>query len=514
MKTAASHVVAEPSPPVQAVTLPMSALATHARRLGAEEFVSEGYVLRQRLKALPGPTLSAVADIWQPKRLKGTQVAAEHGLPFLAATQVFDIRPVPHKWLAASRTPELKRRYLEPGWVLVTCSGSVGDAIIAHRPHKGMLVSHDLLRVVLKNGAQRGYIYTYLRTRYARSILRSVKYGNIIKHIEPEHIHDTPVPMVGGEALRATLAENIERAFALRDEASVLVDNAEAAFSDAAGLGHLSAIQDLEAGFSINATELFGASRRLEAASHSPASLAALRALEATGKRLDLVQDLTERVFGVPRFKHIYTSTGIPYLDREDLFKVNPELTKYIPAAARKNAEEYFVKAGWLLMACSGQTYGLNGSVAPATKWHEGKIVSNHVVRIVAKNTIRHGYLLVALSHPRLGRPLVLRHAFGAEVPEVSPQDIRSVPVIRLGGQEDVIADSVERASALRKEADELENEAVELLEAALARALGDISEDDYDAAVASQGLRELARNPHSVLRGRRLEEKLKRWQS
>ena len=30
--------------------------------------------------------------------------------------------------------------------------------------------------------------------------------------------------------------------------------------------------------------------------------------------------------------------------------------------------KDFFVKEGWILMACSGQVYGLNGSVTLATK--------------------------------------------------------------------------------------------------------------------------------------------------
>ena len=76
-------------------------------------------------------------------------------------------------------------------------------------------------------------------------------------------------------------------------------------------------------------------------------------------------------MFGVPRFKHVYSDYGIPYLDSEDLFKINPEITKFIPAGAKKNAQKYLVQRGWLLMACSGQIYGLHGSVVLAGPWHE-----------------------------------------------------------------------------------------------------------------------------------------------
>ena len=74
----------------------------------AENFLSGGYGLRTAMSSLPRPAqgLSRVARIWQPSRLKGIQVSREHGTPFLASTQVFDLRPVPRKFLSLARTED------------------------------------------------------------------------------------------------------------------------------------------------------------------------------------------------------------------------------------------------------------------------------------------------------------------------------------------------------------------------------------------------------------------------
>jgi hypothetical protein len=190
------------------------------------------------------------------------------------------------------------------------------------------------------------------------------------------------------------------------------------------------------------------------------------------------------------------------------LFCINPELHKFIPPAAKSDAAAYLVRARWLLMACSGQTYGLNGSVTLATRWHQGKIISNHVLRIVARD-VRPGYLLTALGHPTLGRPLVLRLAFGTEVPEIAAEELKTFPVIRLGEVEDAIAEKAERASRLRMEADALENEGVGLLEAEIAYALGDFNEDNYDAEIARLRLEGIDANSKAVVTGKELQRRL-----
>src|SRR5882724_4220783 len=73
------------------------------RRMEAETYLSSGYGLRVAIEGRPGgwKRFDKLARVWQPSRLKGIQVSPEFGTPFLAATQVFDIRPVSRKWLAA-----------------------------------------------------------------------------------------------------------------------------------------------------------------------------------------------------------------------------------------------------------------------------------------------------------------------------------------------------------------------------------------------------------------------------
>jgi hypothetical protein len=65
----------------------------------------------------------------------------------------------------------------------------------------------------------------------------------------------------------------------------------------------------------------------------------------------------------------------------------------------------------------------------------------------------------VALGHPTLGRPLVVRNAYGSSIPHLDPHDIAATPIVRLDeGLEIEVADAAEDAVRLREEADRLEN--------------------------------------------------------
>jgi hypothetical protein len=80
----------------------------------------------------------------------------------------------------------------------------------------------------------------------------------------------------------------------------------------------------------------------------------------------------------------------------------------------------------------------------------------------------------MALGHSVFGRPLVLRWASGTEVPEIQPEDLKDFPVVRLGDDaEREIAQQVDRANALRRQADKEENALVARVEQRVAEIVG-----------------------------------------
>ena len=86
-------------------SLPSQIVAEGDRRFEAETYLASGFGIRRAIEARPAGWVRLLepASVWQPSRLKGILVSPEFGTPFLAATQVFDLRPIPRKWLASSK---------------------------------------------------------------------------------------------------------------------------------------------------------------------------------------------------------------------------------------------------------------------------------------------------------------------------------------------------------------------------------------------------------------------------
>jgi len=167
------------------------------RRLEAEAYLTEGYGIRLSIEARSGwERVEQIADVSQPPRTKAVIVSPNSGKAFLTASQVFDIRPFPRKWLAVDKIPHADSLVADRGTILVTRSGAVGRSTLAFSPHLDALLSDDLLRIKVQDSKAWGWFYAYLRAPKVRAMMRTAQYGHIVKHLEVSHLYDLPVPKI------------------------------------------------------------------------------------------------------------------------------------------------------------------------------------------------------------------------------------------------------------------------------------------------------------------------------
>jgi hypothetical protein len=423
------------------------------RRMEAETYLSSGFGIRSAIERHRDGWVpfGELARAWAPPRIKQIFVEPEYGVPYLNTSQVFDIRPTPRKWLSLEKTSKAETRIAKEGTILVMASASPGRSTLVTRAHENAFISHHFMRIEPTDDGQAGWVYGFLRSTQGRAMMSGSQYASIIRHIEPHHLLALPIPRVT-EDTAAEFNRRTRRVLDLRNEAYRLAEEAEALFAKA--VGGIDPGQR-EEGFVIQASEMLSGRRRLEASYHTPQAAA----IASHFQHFDRLHDVTRRVWWMPRFKRYYGEDGIPYLSADELFTINPQESKRILVDPADNHRDYFVDPGWIVMACSGQVYGLNGAAALMTQYHANTFFSHDLIRIVVDDSkIRAGYLLVALTHRTHGRPLLIRVAYGTSIPHLDPGDVADFPVVRLGqAKESSIADLAEASAKARAEADVIE---------------------------------------------------------
>lgn len=441
-----------------------AALATVGdRRLEARSYLTDGFGLRNRLFASSDEvkSLDEVAKIWLPGRLKTYVVPPGRGLPYLSAGQVLEERPRVRKWIARAMVKDPQALKVDPSWLLLTRSGEVGKLTAVYDEHVGVIITDDMLRIEARDSADYGWIYAYMRTATFGAIARTAQYGHMIKHLEPAHVQGMPIPWPS-DSLRTEVAQLASKAIDLRRQARR--DQAAADSLYEAAVGYTRSRAEVVHS-TVRASSLMSGRRRLDAQHHRGDVEELHRLIHSSATHgVNTLQELSLSVSLGNRFKRFFDEgeDGTPYRSAGELFDVNPPVTKRIFSALLDNPEKYMLHAGSIIMACSGQTYGLLGRTKLLTEAHEGIFGSHDLIRILPDTTkVQPGYLQTALSNESVGRPLVVKHAYGTSIPHLDPVDIRQLAIPRFTASiEKSIADHAEAAVKSNMEADSFETAA------------------------------------------------------
>lgn len=146
-----------------------------------------------------GQRLEHLADVTEslfiPPRFKRVYVEAEHGVPFLQGSHVVHFQPADLKYLSRS-SHKLARWIVHEGWLLVTCSGTIGRTMICPPEWDGWAASQHILRIVPnERKCPAGYLCAFLSSPFGQAQLTANIYGAVVDELTEEQAGTILVPM-------------------------------------------------------------------------------------------------------------------------------------------------------------------------------------------------------------------------------------------------------------------------------------------------------------------------------
>lgn len=386
------------------------------------------------------------------------------GEPYLSPREAFLFRSEMSRFLSPLME-KLHEMKVEPGWMLLSRSGTTGNPIMVGQRLSRYAISDDVLRV-LPGRVPLGFIYAFLFSQYGAPLATRDQYGATVKHLEAKHIAKIPLPLPGTET-QERVHRMIVEAYSLRDTANELLDEADRSLHNELALSRFREedIEYLHAGdgprsFSVDAMPLGG---RLDARSHVPIARSAVNKMGRAGLHLQPLGNLCEKVWIPGRFKREYVppGTGVPYLIPSQLPLIYPYGMKAVSLRQKDNLPEYLLQEGCLLVSTDGTV----GRVHPVSGGMVGWFASNNLARLFTGATDA-GWLYAFLATP-YGQHQLKKEIYGGVVDHITEGTIRDVLVPEI----DVtiahsIGDLVRQAFAQKDRAMRLEVEALGLVEA------------------------------------------------
>ncbi len=128
----------------------------------------------------------------------------KHGVPYLNATDLLSLLAlgVPAgglRLLSYASNTDIDRLLIHEGWLLMTCSGTIGRVFYVPKRLDGWAATHDLIRIIPKKKNLVGYLHAWLSTPLAQAQIFSHTHGGQIDHVTDVQVSSVLVPLLPSE---------------------------------------------------------------------------------------------------------------------------------------------------------------------------------------------------------------------------------------------------------------------------------------------------------------------------
>lgn len=463
---------------MKTLTVNKSWLNDNSNRLDAKPYLSEGRISKLRISKSPlgfNILKNLTNDIFNGPRFKRYYVDdIDRGVPFMGSSDMLKSDLANLKLISKKYSNNLEKLALKKNWILVSCSGTIGNTIFTNEDFENKTASQHIMRIIpAEDKVLSGYLYAYLSSKYGYNLLTQGTYGAVIQHIEPHHIEDLPVPILP-EDKQQQIHQLIVDSANLRVQANKLLKEVRQGLLNELNLRELTS-EDYEyfgnhaqnrkvSTFKVNSNNItfttinaFNYSRRLNK----------IEEIIKNKDFLPLEKCLIENgYFSTGSFKRleINSQNGIRLINQSDIFN-SRKVGKILSRRAVGNVK--LVEYGEVLIAGVG-TLGEGETfcrVIFGNEELENQLVSGEFIRLKTNNIIPSGYLYAWLSS-EYGFRLIRSTQSGTKLCRPIPDLLKNIPIPLLSNERmSFIDEQIKMAHTDLFEALNKENQAINLIE-------------------------------------------------
>lgn len=457
-------------------TIPSTWLIEEEHRLDCGPFVKGGIEARKTIEGLRYQkdhlvdlTENGINGMYHVGQDKIVWAEDEiHGMPFLRSADILRADLSNQPFISRKQVAGNYLFQCPAGATLITRSGTIGRMAFMRTNMEDTAISQDVLKVIPdEEKVKPGYLYAFLNSKYGIPIITGGTFGSIIVHIEAENIADLPVPRLG--AVEDQAHELIQRAADAQVESGGLRKHAGSMVNEICGFPEkLAPAARIFAYSSANSNDVL---RRLDATFHNPIAQEA----EALTKVANGISLSSAGVLGFEsnRMKQVFVEEGYgtPFITSGGIFSKTITPERYLRNQLLGEDETWRINEYDTLVARSGQVGGIIGRGVWADSRLDGFAASPHILRLrPTSEEFPPGYVYAFLCLTDVGYQLLARTAAGSSIPFLPLDAVLEIkiPTTPSLQQRQEIDELVKRSGELRKQSQELEREAVALVERAI----------------------------------------------
>ena len=443
-------------------TLPAKLLKHESQRFDAPFYINDAVTYRKSLDACPYRITTAGEEcktVFLGNIFTRAFVSdPEYGIPYLTASEMQKSDLYSGKYLSKKMSASLKYLMLHKDWILISCSGSLGNCVYTDSRYEDMIGTHDLIRYVpRKHDLYEGYVYAFFSSRFGFASLTHSQYGSVIQHINPDHVKAIPIPIFPDE-LQHRIHSLITESARLREEANAALRTAVDLFeSNSEEKG----IQWKQMDGSVGKSKILSSWTRFDAR-----YLLGTKQLEAEKKKCrypqQTIQSFTKDIFVGYRGKRHYCTNGVPFISSSDMLLFNPKRYCKIISQNTPDINTIKVHENDILISCSGTV----GNAIIVGKDLEQTTISAHILNLIIDETkISPMYVFCYLKTAH-AKSYMEASAYGSVIIELNKYHLgaMTIPILPSGIYQNIVTEIGAYKEKLSSAA-EKENEAIRLVE-------------------------------------------------